>query len=100
MKKYNKIFCPCCNAEYLMSEIYVPKAFVGCPIDIDKNNLGKIRKVIGEYSSMDESYTCDYCDTKFYVTARVTFKTSNKPFDGFDGEYVIKKESKVELDEG
>ena len=42
MRKYSKIVCPVCGAEYLQSEIFVPDGIIGKPTDIVKNKKGKI----------------------------------------------------------
>ncbi|MBO7731011.1 MAG: hypothetical protein J6S67_00610 [Methanobrevibacter sp.] len=99
MKKYTKIFCPCCNAEYLPCEIYVPSAVFGKPFDIDKNNMGRIKSVHGDNSCNEEEYTCDYCGTKFYVYAKITFRTDIHRDNSFSEEHVIKVNDKVELSE-
>lgn len=38
----NKIKCPFCDTEYLPGEIYLPKHFLGQPIDIERDIAGNI----------------------------------------------------------
>lgn len=68
------IICPNCGAEYLPCEIYYPNQFLGYSKEIDKIN-GKIDNFNGTPMTLDETYTCDHCDTLFKVSAKVSFKT-------------------------
>lgn len=73
--KIQYIVCPNCGAEYLPCEIYYPKSFLGDSRDIDKIK-GKIDSFDGMPMQLEETYTCDHCDTLFQVAAKVTFKTN------------------------
>lgn len=101
MRKFNnKIICPCCSAEYLCSEIYVPDALVGKPREVDKNAYGRIKKVYGDNASNEEEYICDFCNTKFYVYAKMLFRTSIKKDETFEEEYSLNVSGdKVEMQE-
>lgn len=71
------IKCPHCGAEYLPAEIYYPDEFLGKPSDINKvHNTGKLDYYSGKSMNPHEEYVCDYCGTRFYVEAIVSFKTS------------------------
>ncbi len=99
MKKYNKIICPCCNAQYLAQEIFVPSALFGNKGNIVKNNYGLIRAARGVNACMEEEYTCDYCNTRFYIYAKITFKTDIHKDKGFEEEHTISVSDKVEFSE-
>lgn len=71
------IKCPHCGAEYLPAEIYYPDEFLGKPQDINKvHNTGALDYYRGKSMNTQEEYVCDYCGTRFYVDATVSFKTS------------------------
>lgn len=72
-----KIKCPNCGAEYVPSELFIPKNFFGGERNIEKDSSGKI---IDEVKDMDltEAYRCDFCGLKFFVKASISFKTECK----------------------
>ena len=74
VEKPQYIVCPNCGAEYLPCEVYYPNQFLGKSYEIDKID-GKIDMFNGSNMNLEESYTCDHCDTMFKVTAKVQFKT-------------------------
>ena len=82
-----KITCPNCGAEYLPSELFIPKNFFGGSRYVEKDISGKI---VDDVKDMDlvETYRCDYCGLKFIVKATVNFKTECKA-KGF-GDYSTK----------
>lgn len=86
-RKFELIECPKCGAEYLPAEIFIPKFFVGKPAFIERDTCGKI--VSYESSSMDvqETYTCDKCNSSFKVTAKLVFTTEVDKLENFDEEY-------------
>lgn len=75
MKKNIIIKCPKCGQEYLMEEIYYPQEFFGYPLNIIRDEKGKIIYYSNESINPVETYTCDNCDCKFEVTAKITFDT-------------------------
>lgn len=100
-KKVDYIICPHCGAEYLPSEIYYPDKFLGKPHDIDKVNSGKIDNFLGKSMDLEESYQCDFCDTKFRVTAKVQFKVEQVSKYDMSKAYVTPLfEEKLTLEEG
>lgn len=74
------IICPCCGAEYLPAEIFYPDEFFGNPKDIEKDIRGKLLFYSGKSVKLNESYTCDYCKRKIYITADVEFIAQTQPF--------------------
>lgn len=90
MKRYEKIVCPRCKAEYLPVEIYYPNYFFKKPSKLFKDDEGKIRTVIDGNMDLKEKFRCYYCNRDFYVTAVLSFKTSDKPdqSDNFEEEYL------------
>lgn len=86
MSKSKKILCPKCGTEYLLAEIYYPKSFVGNPHNIIKDETGKILGFDNSDSNLTEEFICDKCDSKFQVTASITFETKlvNDIFDEDD----------------
>ena len=53
--------CPHCNAEYVPSEIYLPKYFLGIPKYIHRNEENKITGITGSDMDLNETYQCDFC---------------------------------------
>ena len=76
MAKKTTIRCPHCNCEYLPSEIYFPKSFLGTPSEIIRDELGNILGYTGDDMNTAEEYCCDKCDSMFTVDASITFKTN------------------------
>lgn len=84
-----KIICPVCKAEYTVSEIFIPDAFFGTINNVEKDTSGKIIDYLGKDMDLKESYRCDYCNSKFNVTADVSFKCKSKVND-FNKKYSTK----------
>lgn len=87
-KQLRIIRCPNCGCEYLPAEIYYPGEFLGKPLNIMKDDSGKI---IGfdNYSMQDtETYECDKCGSKFEVDATTNFSAK---LCGVDTEHYITK---------
>lgn len=94
------IKCPCCNAEYLPSEIFYPDEFLGTPKDIVKNANGGIEYFSGDSMNLEEEYVCDVCNTKFKVIADVMFNTSQDDLHSMDKEHTTTLfKNRVTLDE-
>ena len=72
----NKIKCPFCDTEYLPGEIYLPKHFLGQPIDIERDIAGNILWSDGVPQNLTESFICHHCNKKFKVEAEISYKTS------------------------
>ena len=85
--KIQYITCPNCGAEYLPCEIYYPKSFLGDSRQIDKIN-GKIDSFNGTSMDLEEQYVCDHCNSKFKVSAKISFKTQIADKYDFDKSYV------------
>lgn len=77
-KKVISIVCPYCGREYLPAEIYIPKAFMGKPMDVERTREGKIDNFNGPLMDTAEEYICDGCGETFQVRASVSFKTFKK----------------------
>lgn len=87
MAKKTAIRCPHCGWEYLTSEIYVPKDFVGDATNIIKDENGDVLGFDGNDMNTSEEYTCDNCGKPFMVDASITFRTmpvKDMFDDGFD----------------
>lgn len=83
------IACPCCGAEYTAGEIFVPQAFIGVPKYLEKEGIShKIMFDAGKPMDTTEFYICDYCDTKFKITANVRFFTQIDEKSNFVSNYV------------
>lgn len=89
MNKLNGFFieCPHCKAQYLPSEIFMPKEFLGSPENIMKTANGTIEYYSGDNMDLNENFTCDYCNTNFNVEAVVNFKTSVDELSNFNEDY-------------
>ena len=79
-KRNELIICPKCHREYLPAEIFIPKAFFGNPNDIIRDVYGEILEFSGTGMDLNESYTCDTCNTTFNVTAKINFQISISNF--------------------
>lgn len=90
MKKTEVITCPKCGREYLPAEIFVPNAFFGRPRDIVRDVYGTILDYEGTSLDVEETYTCDKCNTTFNIKARCSFATSLSKFENIDEEYSTK----------
>lgn len=95
-KRFDIICCPNCGAEYLPREIYVPDAFFGKNVDIEKEHL--THKIIydgGKPLGLNESYICDYCNTPFIVKAYIRFSVQEDERHNFNKLYAtsLKKNS-------
>ena len=80
--------CPHCNAEYVPSEIYLPKYFLGIPKYIHRNEENKITGITGSDMDLNETYQCDFCGNKFSVKAKVTFSTKEVKSINMDEDYI------------
>lgn len=70
------IKCPKCGCEYLPGEIYLPKAFLGQPKNIVRDNDTEIIAAPdGAEMDLEEKFTCEKCGTPFRVYATVSFNT-------------------------
>jgi hypothetical protein len=87
------IKCPCCGAEYLPGEVYMPNAIIGQPDEVVRDSLGKI--IYEDYFTSErepstvEHFTCEYCDKPFIIEATITYKTKEEaPEKDFKNQYV------------
>lgn len=90
-EKLNIIKCPKCEAEYLPGEIFYPKLFLGQPSDVERDGLGKIIYANDGEQELEESYTCDKCNTKFIVKANITYNIQKDTISDPSDDYVTKK---------
>lgn len=86
-EKLDVVTCPCCGAEYLPAEIFLPDSFLGKPNVIDKDSSGKLIYYNGSNMNLKESYTCDYCNKTFRINAKIQFNTTFNSNADFDEEY-------------
>ena len=84
------ITCPNCGREYLPAEIFVPSAFFGRPMDIERLTGGEIEVFDGTTMDTSEEFTCEYCGEPFVVTTDIRFKTVKKSDLAMKEEYVSK----------
>lgn len=87
VKKFEIIKCPKCDYEYLPSEIFIPKVFIGTPENIERDFSGRILDYYGDSTNLQETYTCDNCNTTFHVTAKLSFITEIDKLENFNEEY-------------
>jgi len=94
-EKLDIIECPNCHAQYLPVEIFIPDAFFGKPVHIERDAQRKIIDIIGPYTNPYEHYICDYCNKPFKVHAKIQFNTKSEVKFDFDADYStkLKKES-------
>ena len=83
-----KIKCPVCGYEYVVSEIFIPKYLLGNPKLIERDNEGKIDVYVGDEQDLVEEYTCDNCSTAFKVRANITFDVEVLENKTFNDEYI------------
>ena len=94
------IKCPKCGRQYLPAEIYYPNSFFGKPMQIDKNEKGEVEYYNGKSMDLVETYMCDSCNSKFQVTADISFSTSLVVNEVFSEVYSTPLfENKLELSE-
>lgn len=71
------IKCPHCQYNYVPAEVMHPNDFLGKPISIIRDALGKI--IYHEYEEGNEpaqveTYICDGCNKQFVIEPVVTYK--------------------------
>lgn len=89
MKK-TVIVCPNCGAEYLPQEIYIPNAFFGKAIHIERDKQNQITDIVGSNLDTEETYTCNFCNVPFFVTAKISFSTKVDSKRNFEEDYATK----------
>lgn len=87
-KKFEIIKCPRCDYEYLPSEIFVPKNFFGLPTSIERDFSGRIMEFSGNSLDLEETYTCDNCNTTFHIGTKISFNTCLEKVENIDEEYI------------
>ncbi len=86
-RKFELIECPKCGREYLPAEIFVPRAFFGKPEDIVRDVYGRILDYEGTSVDLQETYTCDKCNSTFTIKSKMHFDTETTRLDNFDEDY-------------
>ncbi len=84
---YQKIVCPKCGCEYVVSEIFIPQYLLGNPTCISKDDNGKIEAYVGDEQDFEEEYCCDKCNATFKVKANISFDVEVVEEKSFDDEY-------------
>ena len=97
-KSYKVISCPVCGREYVPSEIFVPKYFMGTIKDKMLDENGKIELFNGTDMDLEETYICDGCHNHMKIRAKVDFEVSSV-FDGFEEEYSYPLQKGIKLSE-
>lgn len=91
MENQLKITCPKCGYEYLAAEILYPKYLLGTCSHIERDESGKITKVIGEEPSLIEDWECENCGCSFKVEANIELNVKyDSKYDFSDNNYSIK----------
>ena len=83
-----KIYCPTCGREYFPEEIFMRGDMYGNPHSIIRDENGKIIEYEGHSVNLNETYTCDKCNTFFRVVGKMDFKAFVTPISTFEDEYV------------
>ena len=97
--EHQKIICPVCGREYMPAEIFLPVDLLGKPVEVVRNEGGKIEFFLGDSPEFVETYICDGCDTEFQVSANLSFETVavNQPFsEEYTSKYNGAKKVKLE----
>lgn len=81
------IVCPNCGYEYHSAEIFVPSAIIGKPVGIERDNNGKITKVISDNVNFKETYQCDKCNKHFSIVANIDYEVISDSNVDFDTDY-------------
>ncbi len=68
-----KIQCPNCGCEYLPGELFIPNNVIGQPINIIKNEDGKIEAFRKGDQCLIAEYTCDKCNKPLKITVGLDF---------------------------
>lgn len=89
-KRTELIICPKCHREYLPAEIFIPKAFFGKPTEIIRDVYGQILEFEGTSMDLNETYTCDTCNTTFNISAKINFQVEATPEGNMDEDYTSK----------
>lgn len=85
------IKCPCCDWEYLPGEIYLPKHFLGQPLEITHTTDGKIDLYEGIEQKLNETFICNNCNKPFKIKATITYITIKDDSQFIFEEYETKK---------
>ena len=93
------IKCPCCGAEYLPSEIYIPEVFFGKPTEVVRDSAGKIDFHFGTDMDLDEEFICEYCSTHFKIKAKLSFETSSSQEPAEEHVTHFNRFKKIKLEE-
>lgn len=99
MNKFITITCPRCGYEYLPAEVFVPKAFIGTPELIIREE-GKVVDFAGASMNLEEDYTCDKCNCTFHIKAKTSFDTRIIPTVDFsEGHVTSLKDKRISMEE-
>ena len=93
------IKCPYCDTEYLPSEIFLPKHFLGQEHDVERDTLGQVLYYEGIDADHSETYICDKCNKQFKVEAEIKFNVTEDNRNNLNENYYTAKPVKLFLDE-
>lgn len=93
------IKCPYCDTEYLPSEIFNPKYFLGQEHDVERDTLGQIIYYEGLDADRCETFICERCDKQFKVEAEIKFTAKEDNKNNVNGNYFTQKPVKLFLNE-
>lgn len=93
------IKCPYCDTEYLPSEIFYPKNFLGQETDIERDTFGAIIYYNGIEADTTETFICQSCNKQFKVQADIKFNVSQDNRNNLNSDYYTSKPVKLFLDE-
>jgi len=82
--------CPKCGAEYTVSEIFLPGQIIGKPIEILKDDFGKIIFISGAKPELTEGWTCDICNTYFKFKVNISLESQYDEDKDFSEDFVLK----------
>ena len=91
------IVCPKCGTHYLPAEVFIPDEFFGHPQRIERGDDGKILDFVGNTLDLEESFTCENCNTIFYVNTEIKFITHLEDTTDFDCSHATPLHYKVSL---
>lgn len=90
-EKYFIVKCPKCGAEYTIAEIFYPENLLGTPVDIIRDDNGRIIFIDGKEPELEEDWECEHCGTDFKVKLEI------KPTVVYDKRLDFKDDFSVDI---